>query len=322
MVDIYTGFGQGLDELNKVAVSDQHVLLPKHAGRAYKFDTDGSHYGDNVHFRSIAEEHYGRVQSISMSEHWKGGIYAGAAGLVNLSYMGALKSSAGILYDINPYQKIFWDEMLYVMAETPNVENFKERLPSIIKATYMKVASVDLCARQTQHYTSARRSENDGHPQLRCSGSLEHVLTTLFKDEEVGNKGDVLWLDSYDHLHQMAKNNAIGAITFDVCDMEAGEQLKTFLGEVKTPSYDGDVNCLYISNIFNFLKGDYDWSERVLQKETQTVDNAKFNLSRILNEKSMIISSIRVDRAYWQTSIATALAAGGGDGRKLIELNI
>jgi hypothetical protein len=106
----------------------------------------------------------------------------------------------------------------------------------------------------------------------------------LFMDWMMGESelGDLAWKDHYAHLHEMAKAGAIGAMTLDICDREAAEQLEDFLEE--------KVIVFYLSNIFRFLERERDFSGRQNDVGLADITQAEKNSSRLtVRDKGVII---------------------------------
>ncbi len=300
------GFRESIDKLNLETVSSSQVLLPHGYGRAYLYDSTDSYYGDEIHIQSIMEEHKNRIQAASKDASLKGGIFAGAAGFVNLSYMGAAQSSAGILYDFNAHQKIFWDELLNVIAESPSLEKFQSTMPSTLKNVMFKINTLEVCEdletvgrftrlaqeRKNLGTCSSREIRKQNATKLRDFKSEKEFLDWMQKS--VSDKADTQWKNYYSHLHEMAKAGAIGTMTFDICDNKAGDQLADCLEE--------KISLLYVSNIFRFLTTETDFANRENDGFQDNTSQAEKNLTRLLGDDGIIVGDMFVlDRQYKRT---------------------
>ncbi len=308
MKTLTTCFAQRLNKLNNEVVSPEQVMLPADLGRAYSLDEKSFYGSSDIHVKSIAEEHYGRVLSVQHNRNiQKGGVYAGAAGMVNLSYIGALQASKAILFDLNAYQKIFWDVVLDVIAATPELSEFKRQFPDLREIVKNKVKSIFMDA----NAFSLSDADPDYVPKVmgyRGLTSNEDLNRWLHMDSY---QGDMMWQNFYSHIHDLAKDGSIAAITFDVCDYAAGQQLKQALNE----EGHSHLDYIYISNIFNFLGGTSDFSTRFNAQGGLGVEGAKQNLSEVLNNDSLIISHNAVYSNLWKARLSQNVVCGSFGNR-------
>ena len=315
---IYKGFADGLEELDSEIVSDLQIKTP--VGRAYKKGTRV--YADyrGIHFCSVGERMQTHLDlQVEFKKEAEGDgskplVYAGAAGLLNFSYMAAAKPAAALLYDINFMQKVFWDEALKGLAECGTVEEYKEFLAdktrkSIrerIKGNFNERAGFlnlfNLFSEPSEGIPYLDGRVNDVASFRHVEGSVKRWLSPGERPEHA----DRTWLEEgYDHLHNMAKNNAIGAVTIDVNDVPACEQLKAYLDQVRytpvtlsdkgevvadgPPAQGAAVDVLYISNLFGFISAGTDWTRRNLKNNDVSPENAWNNIRSLLSEDARVI---------------------------------
>lgn len=98
---------------------------------------------------------------------------------------------------------------------------------------------------------------------------------------------DRTWMnkEAYAHLHDMARRGALAALTLDVCDPYATAQLANTLNE-KLPS-SAKVDIIYISNIFRFLSGHSDFSNRTIEQADPW--QARQNLLQLCKERAVLV---------------------------------
>jgi len=308
MTIIYKDFAKELDELNYQTDGDNCVSTPM--GRAYQ--VDGKTYYDNVYFKPVSESwmsHEWIRKGITAIGDYQGGVYMGAAGENNLHYIVASRAPAAILFDINPWQQIFWTDFLNLVAVCPNREDLAMQIEDFAKGFYFKLSRVfDIAAIKSEHpyidmsspdpkddlgrtYSSLSRERSSPVLNMRYKDFFEHFGTALGMDTGFIFCGDqeTHWLaneDNYRHLHLMAKNKAIGALTLDVCDETGCQQLRDWLDDVsytpvnaEKPSGEkgaivqtgADIGMLYLSNIAHYL----DWSEEEIDDQLKAGKAAK-----------------------------------------------
>ena len=318
---IYQGFADGLRELDNEVVSDLQVQTP--VGRAYK-KGDRVYAGvSGVHFRSVFEgeyEHLALLNKFKRRAAWRAPepfIYAGAAGLLNLSYIAATRPAAAILYDVNFVQKVFWDEVFKAMAEYETVNEFKaflmEKCESAI--TERLAGKFNWCAKDEKNDgvcppSIAGRLCVEGNSALRPDFNGSSYATTAKELLTLGEHSagaDSFWMrQGYDHLHSLAKHDAIGAVTLDVNDQIACKQLKDYLEDphVNALSFDSKnavvqqeeiggakIGLLYVSNLLDFIKEGTDWTGRDLADSDASVETARENFKMLLSPKARVIGA-------------------------------
>ena len=309
---IYAGFADGLKDLNECIVSD--LMVSTKAGRAYKtaYKEREGVYIDSIHVEPVDEDdkkHLSLMHAFNENlDRYGGGVYMGAAGLMNLGYIAAARPSAVILYDINVAQTVFWNDVIQALKNNPTVGGFIQFLKDERKTLPAKLKSIFNGASLIARIPDLHTWEMDGTHILnpvdiyRNSCCLDfHFDRTVEMHERFLLEDldpDKYWVrQGYDHLHALAKNGAIGALTLDVLDENACRQLQHYLDTVKytriAPDNDtiapvektgARVNKMYVSNIFYFLQGKgVDFCERAIKGAA--VDRARENLSMLVAKK-------------------------------------
>jgi len=307
-------FARTIDTLDKIVEHDGQVLLPQAAGsgRAY-LHGDNQYYGGPVFFGNRAEDHYGRIKGFEGSPNYKGGTYMGAAGVVNLSYIAAMRSDSAILFDINPHQKIFWDRFLKLLGEHGD------------KAEFLEAFEADQSALEEAIYSAIkgdtlRQRFSDSvlwKPSQRGQGALYNGWMPIVTPFNRKPLGELAWFDDdnhYVHVHEMAKAGQIGALTLDVCDEISVLRLVESL-EGRT------VSALYISNIMRFFDKNSDWSGRNFDSDAPSAQKAKRVMSNLLLEDSLIISDTRLETAFWSKQLfGDFVMEAHGNARKILSI--
>jgi len=289
---IYKNFAKNISKANEEIVSDLMTATP--LGRAYK--KDDAPYVDDVHLFSTT----GEDMEIHLSNEWKfhlnpkrfgGKIYMGAAGSLNLGFIAAAKPAAAILFDVNAAQTFFWNSCIKALAECDTPRNF---------ISFLKEENKSLSTKLAEKFAKAGGNSNPDRVAkgFRDAGGLDEWVAQGIKRLHA----DRFWMHfGYSHLHLMAKQGAIGAITLDVTDKKACLHLKRYLKEMHK---DTKIDMLYISNIFNFLGGNRDWSGRKLKDATP--EKAKKNLQLLLADGAMIIHARPTEKLTWPARGSTS----------------
>ncbi|PZO88385.1 MAG: hypothetical protein DI626_01865 [Micavibrio aeruginosavorus] len=276
------GFAADIDKLNsKTAVS----------GMAASASGENSPYAGPIHLTVVGENisfHKRHLEKISTAKALQGGLYAGAAGFINLSYIAASKASGAVLFDINVYQTLFWNIVFEKIARNSDKAHFREDLSNI---------ALDLREKGDLQPGSIRES---------FAAACKNAGTTLFKnlsedtlpqwiekDSRISPEGT--WMHdsaAYAHIRSLVKGRAIGAVTLDITDRAACHHMGRYL--------DGDgakIRLLYASNILNFLQPvirKTDFIGRRISDRTQ--ENAKANLYGWMERKGHIIECDNLER--------------------------
>ncbi len=296
-------FSEVIDSLDKTLEHSWHVLLPKQAGegRAY-VSKENEIYGGPIFFGNRGEEHYNRIRGLEGSRQYKGGVYMGAAGIVNLSYIAVLRSERAILFDVNPHQKIFWDVFLKLIKDCED----KADLPAAFEAAQpelaRRIASAQ-CGNSIGHFFQnvASLHFKDGGLRPLYNGDLPLVST--FERRPLG---ELIWYEDdlhYAYVREMIMQGRIGALTLDVCDKKSIASLVSVLGEER-------LSYLYISNIMAFFARGSDWTDRRFSQQVPSEALARNALGLLLSQDSLVISNNRVMAADWRQNLCDPVVMG------------
>lgn len=239
MHDIFANFADKIGELSKKTKNHSKVEYV-HGKAPYAGPIHLSVVGENL------ERHKMHLQKLSETPSLQGGLYAGAAGFVNLGYMAAAKSSAGLLFDINTYQTLFWNLVFERIARCPAPGAFRKELCAIIPdidAAALHAHKEPL--RETFHRNCSYFHVS--HFKGLASENLSHWIESSSENSPDGH-----WMHDpalYSHIRALVLGNAIGAITLDISSKKACNEVRDFLTE-----RDISVRTLYVSNILNFMQ--------------------------------------------------------------------
>ena len=269
-----------METLNRTIGSEQMLLAGGVRGYARILGKQ-TPYFDNVHIRSIGEEHEQHRSLMALfqqSSDQKGGIYAGAAGFINLSYVAALQPRAALFYDVNILQAPFWQQTIQLLAHYQTRENFKNALMENARhfsrhlrtifndISFLKDIPIDRIFVDSElPYRDIDRAEdifNVAQYELRADG---------FWDTD----------ENYAILHTMARKGDIGALTLDIADKKACAQLAATL-------IDDKIDVLYVSNIFEFLTGAGDFTGR-RDLPNSTPDGLRAAMKCCVSEDCLVI---------------------------------
>ncbi len=302
---VLRGFAEGLKHLNDTCPSAGMIKTP--AGRAYTSE-DGI-YAEQVHVRSLGEDIVAHAalqhafrKSTRLDNPEQHSVYAGAAGFLNLGFIAASQPAAALLFDINPVQTLFWNEIFALMAKHEKYQDFRaeldhlpERMVARYKAAFGERRLPVRWSGMPIHYPSPQT------PSIRTIfRGITDFPAWLDKKYFGLRTPDRSWLteDRYRHLHVMAKNGALCALTIDACDDRAFDQLRAALdntactpvaedGRVLPPQKGILINSLYVSNLMHFLSGEKDWTGKRNASATQA--RAIANFEKILHPRQRLI---------------------------------
>ena len=226
-----TGFGAKIAALNRTLPAPDMAALP--FGRAYlNRDPDLSpgsskFYAGKIHIAPIGE--YNHPEALKYMEAHAAGnrptLYMGAGGFINMSYIAATKPKAALLFDVNPLQMLFWNEVIDIIKQNEDVAGFLHSMRSIEHRMNYVIRE------QLGHVYFRGRGLYTG-PDRADYNPLRETTPEFYFLESMNPVRDEDWWkkqDYYDHLHQMAKADAIGAITMDLFHTPSWQQLEQAL---------------------------------------------------------------------------------------------
>jgi len=237
---IHTHFTGGLAALNARTSALSHVT----ADALYN-----GPYAGPVHIGVIAENmelHKKNMEKIAGTPEFQGGIYAGAAGFVNMGYIAHSRASAALLFDINAYQSLFWNLVLGRIMENNDCRSFRQSIetlaPDMHRAASEKFSPClrSLFRREADFFGGGlfKGRNNDGDLQLN------HLLNASSPD------GGWMHDDAlYGHIRSLACAGAIGAVTLDIANSAACAEVARYLDD-----RGAKLRLLYVSNILNFMQ--------------------------------------------------------------------
>lgn len=282
-IDIKTGFADQAARLH-----EKTSLLSRVAGENGGLES----YAGPVHMGVVGENiacHEDHMRTIASTPALKYGIHAGAAGFINLAYMAHSKAAAGLLFDINAYQTLFWNIVFEKIRACKTAKSFRESLLDI--EDDIETVASERFSRTLRKVFQDKCDSNGGAcikglppPKLErwiTSGSAEMPESAWMYDQI-----------QYAHIRNMVLNNAIAAITLDITSRKACDQVKRFLDDSKAA-----IRLLYVSNILNFMEPQIrstDFIGRPLKTDMQKA--AKGNLFGWMEECGKIIECDNLEK--------------------------
>lgn len=115
---------------------DQALGVPE--GKAYKV-TGPAHafaYGEQVHFDAVKQQTQAHIQNLRIQHPHQPYAQIGFAGFFNLELAAHTRPDALVLCDINPRQKIFWQEVQRRLIAAPTPQDFIRSWATNISAQY------------------------------------------------------------------------------------------------------------------------------------------------------------------------------------------
>jgi hypothetical protein len=290
MSEIYKDFAANLDALNATAFYPNSQLI--NGRRVY--NVNNQPYFDLVHFEPNGDSLHAldQIQYHFMRRRYEGRVYAGAAGIVNLVNMAVSEAPAGILTDINPLQSEFWNHFITVLARHPDPHDCAREMVGFLPKFYETISEkFNISAVNNYNRELDIEPPNLEYPIFvdddnclrddRQNWQQSPILNTTYADfanwfamragfeTQYHFTGDpalnILNPKLYSHLHLLAKNRAIGAVTLDICDSDSCTQLQEYLRNVsytpldletgfsRTQQMGAQIGCLYLSNICHYI---------------------------------------------------------------------
>lgn len=270
-----------MSQIHQGFADDIHILNEKTSALSTVMDNAAGikqSYATPIHLAVVAENlnlHKQHMASIAASPTLKGGVYAGAAGIVNLSYIANSKASSAILFDINVYQTIFWNLTIEKIAECKTAYAFRKRFETIAQ---------DIEAAQRQYPRALRKRFNDECQNFETETfkGLSNEKLSRWIQTSSKNAPEGQWMHDenlYAHIHSLVKNNAIGAITLDITNNAACEHVEKYLLDKDT-----SVRLLYVSNIFGFMQAPFRRTDFVGRELSNSMEETARNNLRLWME--------------------------------------
>lgn len=260
-------FASRLAALDRTSDPASMMLLPR--GRAYR-NADGFHI-DQIHLPAIAENMMAqgllraRFERASLPQRTF--IYGGVAGFANLVNIAAIKPDAAALFDINPAQTAFWNDIVIPgLAKHRTVHSF---FGDLLREGESKSRLL------MREFETAARALGQNIPPHFVTSPWRNVnypagWAASFEDDNA-------LCAHYSRLHVLARRGALGALTLDIADTQGCSDLKRAMPQ--------GFDVLYISNVFNFLgRPDrimVDWAGRELDESQY--ERARGNVRHLLN---------------------------------------
>lgn len=277
---IHTGFAEGIETLNFTTTKAASVILPG-VGRAYARGDDVGYYAASIHTNAISVNDAGHddlMRDIAANRAFaRGGVYMGCAGFLNLSYICAMRPAAAVLFDINPLQTMFWRHVVKGLASSPTFRSFVH---------FMQHSGATL----DQQVLKACGPVELNDAGITPVNTTPRSIRGLFREVHVTDSYP-WWSDTvewnwrgqdYPYLHMMAKNGAIGALTLDLTDAQAWDDLSNYM---KTAGR--EVCAIYVSNALTFLERGLCWSQG--EYNPHAAQSAHENFNRLARGASPFI---------------------------------
>lgn len=279
--------------LNKSLPSEQMVDLPP-LGRAYKKDNDYGVYAGLVHAKVIGEPGHESMLRALAKKPRLGQAYLGAAGWINLSYIAATQAPYGLMIDVNPLQTLLWQKTFGMVAVSPTPQDILPRMSRLKERM-----SVDI----RNAFGDCVLSENDIQ-RSRIPLKTLHMMRDSWPTDigvwmECSDAPETQWLHkNYGHLHNMAKNDRLAALTIDLTDAAAWDELAENLKPQNIK-----FGTIYSSNIFDFLGSGNGWTGQTAFRSSDYY--AVQNLKKVLTDDPLILDFS--DRAYLKNAVADTI---------------
>jgi len=283
MDSLHKNFAAGLSDLNL-----------KTSGHSIITRADGTRqlYGGPIHVGVVAENtlrHTEYMDRVSKDASLMNGLHAGAAGFVNMGYIAHSRANAALLFDINAYQTLFWNIVIQKIADNEKAQDFRSALttlPAEIEARAAKQFPLRL--RELFHQSCNAWKQGSIFKDPAQDDFQRWVNGRDYSPDTKWMHDDVL----YAHLHALAKNNAIGAVTLDITSTAACAAVKDYLKEHHTAA-----RILYVSNILNFMQSPVRKTDFIGRDVSDTMRAAaEKNVYRWMEKNGHIIECDNLER--------------------------
>lgn len=275
MKEIYSGFAKDLGTLNQ-STSRQSTVWQYGMKAPYAGPVHIAVVGENLLY------HQQNIKKFIETQKLHEGVYAGAAGFINLSYAACSKASAVVLFDINAYQKMMWSEVFNRVSECKNAADFRFAILDIVS----DIKTAEQKSQPLSLQDSFRRNcTNAGGSEIKAMSARQHEKWVLQSSVKTP---DGLWMHNeklYAHIRALVLENAIGSITLDISSKSACAEFKDYLQEKGAL-----LRILYVSNILNFMESQVRSTDFIGRPLTSTTQNlARKNLYSWMEPDGKII---------------------------------
>lgn len=239
-----------ISDINQTVVSPHMVSLP--IGRGYYL---GDEYTDDaVHVSAIVPSLINQRRLIhefadAVGHRPRPDLYVGVGGMMNLSYISAIRPKAAILIDVNPLQTMFWQQVFNDIADNKKPRGFKKAARKT--EAKLKETLTERFESSGLEHTQNIESFINGTRLIRLSEGFEGFVSTALVDR--------FWLlpENYVLLRQLAGEGNLASLTLDIADEPACQQFAHVLD-----SFDLGADFFHVSNVLNFMNSKYDWVGR------------------------------------------------------------
>lgn len=180
------------------------------------------------------------------------------------------------MYDVNPWQKVFWDKFWDLLAQHDNPDDFAyamewfdvrlcrdlsnrfnfqairhSQIRNSVQPIEVSLPDIDKYGYIRNEYSSPFRGDRYGEVPRHFRTIAGHPDTGWI----CGHNADLNWMQNqglYNHLHLLAKEGAIAAVTLDISDTLSCMELADALAQKNEK-----IGLLYTSNIPHYLN----WSQ-------------------------------------------------------------
>lgn len=292
---IIKDFASYIEPLNATATPFKNVETV--AGYCYR-RVDGTPSIKPAHGLPVGEgqEHHRRgvdfvIRHAPYDKRDKSGlVYMGAAGFINLGYIAKSRSSAAILFDINPTQRLLWAAVLDALRNSDTREEFLtafRRLPFTLEENIKGLnAQAGLSVHPILDDVNAVNVIRNCYKELTFFPDGRPGYRPDFDLDDFGleNESDFL------HLKALAEQNAIGVLTMDIKDPFARIYLQRALVRATGK---GHVDVLYLSNILPYIARDgatEDFSGVANRNGAQSYESMLNNIVALTHNGSLVVT--------------------------------
>lgn len=275
-------FAAAINHLNQTTHSVSSLDTP--LGKAFRVNS--TPFLCTVHTDLVGENlgyHKSLLRKLSEQHDKRHRVYAGAGGFINLSYTATIQAKRAILFDINPLQRLFWNKLLEAIKQTPCRQEFLQKLPILLQTCQQDLLQ-DQAVLGNNIPSSLYRGFSDNNPvEQQASTKVQNWIAA-------GNENPAtIWLqrdDLYEHIHKLAANGDIAAVTLDVFEQADWEILQGFLEDEGSL-----IDVLYISNILTFYTPDrsHDFTGRPIENWQDNPNMARRNVGLCLKQNAHVI---------------------------------
>ncbi len=233
-------------------MNKQEITLQESLDKSLEGTSSTFSISDQIHCLPFREQHH-RIIILDNLEKWhqerlqnssnlqKQYAHIGFAGLFNLQAACAGRHDVVILADCNKNQILFWEDVIKLLKENSNGEDFLKKLNDKIESKKMDNGSFN-----SVYHTDSKTVEIKSIEPNKDKDLYKPYNENLCEWLKHNN---IIEPENYKYLHNLAKNGKILTVELDIHDEKRMNIIKSWLDKKKI-----EARSIYASNILDLEK--------------------------------------------------------------------